>query len=299
MISDFESRLATVLGAQLPAPFTGTVSVSDSSDAANGSQPRIFVGVYKTQAKPQGFGGNRTIAVPGVSDRMRVMAMKLWIFVRVIHANNADRLQELQGLEQLHYLLDHESFQTGTALSDAGDQGFLIERMSVAEGFSEVPNAPLEENHAGIIIEAEGVFWPIGAPGETGVAIAEIRMRGLALDLELNTELPAFSVGDAPVEITLRLQSHAAHRIGGDDSPLSLNQLALDLQQEDGSPGAGSFSADSPGAGNVQFANITDSRITLTYTPPASAAHDVLIIGFDNGESGLGQELHRFQLISR
>lgn len=299
MISDFEARLATVLGAELPAPFGGVVAVGGGSDTAHENQPRLYVGAYRTEVKPQGFGGNRTIAVPEVEDLVRVVAMKVLVNISVLAASSADRVQQLQGIEQVQYLLDHERFQTGAALVDNGDQGFLIERMQVRDAWIDVTNAPLEGRAAGITLEAEGVFWPIGVAGEAGVAIDEIRLRGLVIDLKQGVTLPDISAGGSPLVLQLHLEGLASQRLGGDGSSLPFSHLALDLRQADGSPGAGSISGDSAGAGGVQFVVITDSLVSFTYTPPGSPAQDVLLVGFDDGENGLGQVVNRFNLISR
>ena len=92
MVSDFEARLATVLGGRLPAPFDGTVSVGSDSDAVNASEPRIYVGVYKTESKPQGFGGNRTVALPDVTDRVRVIALTV-LFVTIFIQTKDDEIR--------------------------------------------------------------------------------------------------------------------------------------------------------------------------------------------------------------
>lgn len=298
MISDFEARLATVMGAQLPAPYTGTVAVSTEADNSHGSEPRIYLGVYKTEHKPKGFGGNRTVEVPGVTNRVRVMPLKVWLNINVLNANNAGRLQHLQGIEQIQYLLDHESYQTGSALADSGDQGFVIERMNIVESFITVTNAPVDDRPSGIVVEAEGIFWPVGVTGETGVAIDEIRVRGLALELSMNPPSPFLTAGGPSIDLSLQMSNQSALRLGGDGSTLPFDQLAVNLIQPDGSAGAGSLSGGTAGGGDVRLIDIIAGTATLTYTPPAAAGQDLLQVAFDDGETGLGQVIQQFALVS-
>lgn len=294
MVSDFEAHLATVLGAQLPAPFAGTVSVTGDNDSAHGNQPRIFVGVYKTQAMPRDFGASRTVQVPGVADRIQVLSLKVFVNINVIPAQSADRLQQLQGIEQICYLLDSEPFQTGTALAAAGDQGFQIHSLSVDEGVVTVANAPEQDRPAGLSLVAEGIFWPIGISGETGIDIDEIRLRTLALEIRLEPAAPQLTAGGAAATLFLMIDSTASNRVGGDNTPLTFDQITVDLQQPDGQPGAGSLDGGTAGAANARHLTITDGVATAVYTPPGAAAKDLLRVGFDDGEDGLGQIVKQF-----
>lgn len=296
MISDFEAQLATVLGAQLDAPFAGMVKVAGSNDTASGNQPGIYVGVFKTESKAKGFGNNRNIEAPGVTDRIHVLSATVYININVFAANNAGRIQHLQGIEEIMYLLDEESFQTGTALIDTGDQGFRIDQMNVTDTIIQVSNAPESNRPPGISLVAEGIFWPIGVSGKTGVEIDEIRVRGLLSDLQLDGKLPQINAGDSTFDINILLPKLTAQRIGGDNSSLNFNRIAVDLQQEGGQPGAGSLSGGIAGTGSVRLVNIIDSTATLNYTPPANPAVDILRVGYEDGENGLGQIVKQFKL---
>ena len=296
MVSDFESRLATVLGAQLPAPFGGTVAVAGDNDSAHGNEPRIFVGVYKTRSMPKDFGANRTVRVPGVSALINVLSLKVFVNINVIPAQNADRVQQLQGIEQINYLMDSEPFQTGGALVDTGDQGFLIHSMSVDQSVVAVGNAPEENRPAGISVVAEGIFWPIGVPGETGVEIDEIRLRGLTLNVRLEPAAPQLSAGGSATTLFLMIDATASHRIGGDGSPLTFDQITVDLLQPDGQPGAGTLTGGTAGLGTARHLSVTDGVATAVYTPPSTAAKDLLQVGFDDGEDGLGRIAAQFEI---
>ncbi|MCP4624967.1 MAG: hypothetical protein GY850_15790 [bacterium] len=296
MVSDFESRLATVLGARLPAPFGGNVAVAGDDDSAHGSQPRIFVGVYKTRSLPKDFGTNRTVRVPGVSDLINVLPLKVFVNINVIPAQNADRVQQLQGIEQINYLLDSEPFQTGTALADAGDHGFQIHSMRVEESVVAVGDAPEIDRPAGISVVAEGIFWPIGIAGETGIDIDEIRLRGLTLDIRLEPATPHLNAGGAATTLFLMIDATASHRLGGDETPLAFDRITVELQQPGGQPGAGSLAGGTAGSGNTRHLTITDGVATAVYTPPGTAAKDLLRVGFDDGDDGLGRIAAQFEI---
>ncbi len=294
MVSDFESHLATVLGAQLPSPFGGTVAVAGDNDSAHGTQPRVFVGVYKTRGLPKELGVNRTVRVPGVSERINVLSLKVFVNISVLPAQSADRVQQLQGIEQISYLLDSEAFQTGTALVADGDQGFQIHSLSVDEGVVSVANAPEEIRPAGLSVVAEGIFWPIGISGETGIDIDEIRLRGLTMDVRLEPATPHLEAGGAATTLFLMIGAPASHRLGGDNTPLTFDRITVDLQQADGQPGAGSLAGGTAGAANARHLTVTDGVATAVYTPPGSATKDLLRVGFDDGEDGLGQVVKQF-----
>ena len=294
MVSDFESHLATILGAQLPAPFGGTVAVAGEGDATHPTEPRIYVGIYKTRGLPRDFGANRTVQVPGVNDRINVLSLRVYININVIPAQSAGRLQQLEGIERINYLLDSEAFQTGNALVDAGDQGFQIYSLSVVEGVATVANAPKQDRPAGLSVVAEGIFWPIGISGEVGIDIDEIRLRGLTIDVRLEPAAPQLNASGAATTISLMISSPASHRVGGDGTPLTFDRITVDLQQPDGQPGAGSLAGGTAGAANARHLTITDGVATAVYTPPGTATKDLLRVGFDDGENGLGKVVKQF-----
>ncbi|PCK07956.1 MAG: hypothetical protein COA42_11765 [Alteromonadaceae bacterium] len=296
MISDFETRLATLLGTQLPLPFTGTVARAADNDTAHGSEPRIYLGAYKIDAEPKGFGGNRSVEAPGVSDRIRVLSATVYVNINVLPANNEDRRQQLQGIEQLRYLLDDESFQTGAALIDTGDQGFRIDRMGVLDSVIDVSNAPNSDRPPGITLVAEGVFWPIGVSGETGVVIDEMRIRGVLVDLQLGSPLPAISAGGSAINIEVRVPKLSAHRLGGDGSSLDFNRIAIDLIQAGGQAGTGSLAGGSAGTGSVRLIDIVSDTAAFSYTPPAEPITEFLQVGYEDGENGLGKVIKQFRL---
>lgn len=294
MVSDFELHLATVLGAQLPAPFGGTVAVAGSGDAAHATEPRIYVGVYQTRGLPRDLGANRTVQVPGVNDRINVLSLRVYININVVPAQSADRVQQLQGIERINYLLDSEAFQTGNALVDADDQGFQIHSLSVVESVATVANAPEQDRPAGLSVVAEGIFWPIGISGETGIDIDEIRLRGLPIDVRLEPAAPQLSTGGAAITLTLMINPTVSHRMGGDGTPLTFDRITVDLQQPGGQAGAGSLAGGTAGAGNARHLMITDGVATTDYTPPGTATKDLLRVGFDDGENGLGKVVKQF-----
>lgn len=299
MITEFEARLATVLGSRLPPPLSGTVSVSGNNDSATGSQTRIFLGVFKTEFLPQGFGGNRNRQVPGAEGLRRVMPLRCYININVVLGAALGRDRLVVAIEQLHYLLDTEDFQTGRALLTSGDQGFLISQMLIANGAIRVTNAPDAGRPVGVTLVAEGIFWPVGVPGETGSPIEEIRLRGITLSIRLNPSKPEFQAGGSVQTLSIQITATSALRIGKKGPPLTFNRIAVDLQQPDGQPGAGLLSGGTAGSGTLRHFDVIDSVAEVNYSPPATPSQDILLVGFDDGADGLGQVMARFPIIVR
>jgi hypothetical protein len=296
MISDFERRLADVLGTRLPAPFAGRAAVAP--DPIPGPGPVILLGVRQAEPAEADMGGQRPEVVPGSGDRRRVLRLRCSVDIEVHPSASEGREQQMQGIDAALYALDGPDFQDGTALAEEGDQGFLIQEMRIVE--SVVPLDPEAEDASpvGLTLSAEGWFWPIGEAGEAGVQIGEVRIRGAVLPLEIAPAAPRLTAGGAPVELTLRLGTAGPLRLGDQAvlPPLPFGSLALALFDPGGRPGAGTLAGGTAGAGSAHLVELADGAATFTYTPPAEAATDVLVVALDNGEDGLGVELGQFTL---
>ncbi len=297
MLSEFEERLAEVLGSRLPAPFAGNVQAPPAPSASN--NPTVLVGVQQAEALEPEFGSQRPEIAPGSDDPRRVLRLKCTVGIEVTPAKNEGRGQQLQGLEVALYALDAPDFQDGSALLEPGDPGFLIQEMRILDA-----QAPLDPQAAGALpvglkISAEGWFWPVGEVGAAGVQIGEVRVRGALLPLEILPAAPPLVAGGAPVELSFRLRTVGPLRVDGQDAPLPplpFGSLALLLLGPGGGPGAGSLTGGTAGVGDVQLAELTNGSATLTYAPPAGPATDQLVVGLDDGEDGMGVEIGRLPL---
>jgi hypothetical protein len=296
MISDFEQRLADVLGSRLPAPFTGRVAVAP--DPVPGPGPDILLGVQQAEPAEADIGSQRPEVVPGSADRRRILRLRCSVGIEIHPVASAGREQQMQGVDAILYTLDELDFQDGTALTEVGDQGFLIQEMQIIESIVPLDPAADDAPPVSLALSAEGWFWPAGEAGEAGVQIGEVRIRGAILPLEIIPANPKLTSGGAPIELTLRLGTTGPLRIDGEDGlpPLPFGSLALALFDPGGRPGAGVLSGGTAGTGDAHLVDLADGTATFTYTPPTEAATDVLVVALDDGEDGMGVELGQFTL---
>jgi hypothetical protein len=296
MISEFEQRLAEVLGTRLPAPFAGRVQVAPG--AAPGSQPRVLVGVQQADQSEPEMGSRRPELAPGSNDPRRVMRLQCVAGLTVQPGTGEGRGQQMLGLDAALYALDAPDFRDGSALrGGAPDPGFLIQRLRLGGGAAPLdPSAP-NAAPVGLTLLAEGWFWPVGVTGEAGRAIGEVRIRGALLPVELVPAVPVLVANGGPVELTVRIRSFGVLRVSEAAQPgLPFGVIGLGLVGPGGQPGAGALSGGAAGANGVRLLNLTDEAATVTYTPPAQSATDELIVALHDGSGGLGVELGRVVL---
>lgn len=297
MISDFEQRLADVLGARLPTPFTGRVDVAPGP--VSGSGPEILLGVRQIEYAATDMGSRRPEVVPGSDDRRRILRLRCTVGIEVHPHSGQGRQQQMQGVEAALYVLDAPDLRDGSALVEEGDQGFLIQEMHLIESSVPLDPGDTDAPPVEVTLGAEGWFWPAGEPGEAGIQIGEVRLRGAVLPLEITPPRPRLIAGGPAVDLTLRVGATGPLRVSDPDTPLPplpFGALALALVDAGGRPGAGALSGGTDGEGGAHLVTLTDGSATVTYTPPAEAATDVLVVALDDGLDGLGIELGRFVL---
>src|SRR4051812_34608941 len=200
MLTEFEQRLADVLGSRLPAPFTGRVDVAPGPNPTN--TVRLIVGVRSTELVEPDFLAHRDVRLPGSAAFRRVVKLRCTLGVEA-HTNRG-RSEQLQAVESALYLLDEPGFRDGTALADGDDPGFLIESMRLVTGASDfAPTA----GAVAVSVVAEGWFWPVGVPQQTGEAIRETLVRTGFLPILLEPARPLLRAGGGQVEFGLRMGS--------------------------------------------------------------------------------------------
>src|SRR5438477_559479 len=129
MIAEFEQRLADVLGARLPSPFSGHVVVTPGTGVG---APSVLVGVRRVDRIDEAFG-ERPERVPGADDPRRVTRLRCQVALTVHDA--ADRVAALRGIDVLLYAVDAPDFHDGSALRvTSGDPGFLIDNLVLSGG---------------------------------------------------------------------------------------------------------------------------------------------------------------------
>ena len=296
MIAEFERRLAEVLGARLPAPFQGRVRVAPSDVPA--ADPALTLGVVRAERLSDELGGAPPLVAPGAPLPRRVVAMRCTVSVEVRPATGQGRAQQVSGLDAAVDALEAGDLRRGGALAGgAPDPGFLIHHMAVAD--ARIPlrpgEAPDGDGPVSIEVVAEGIFWPVGAVGETGIAIGEVRLRGALLPIEVELAAPP-APGGGPVDVTLRVGTAALDLRAGEAAALPFDRLAVGLQGPGGQAGAGTLQGGVAGSDGVRLALFSDGVATVTYTPPAAAAHDELVVALDDGAGGIGLELGRLAM---
>lgn len=297
MIAEFEQRLAEVLGTRLPAPFAGRVRVAPS-DVPDG-EAAVTLGVVRAERLRDPLGGPRPTVAPGAPAPRRVASLRCTVAVELRPATGQGRPQLVRGLDALLYELEDPGLRHATALAGgpAPDPGFLVQALAVASAAAPLAPGPGsgEDGDAPVALElvAEGLFWPVGAAGETGTAIAEVRLRGAVLPLEIEVEaLPR--PGGAAVGVTVRVGTTGIDlRAGQEPAALPFDRLAMTLRGPGGRAGAGSLEGGTSGAQGVRLALLQAGEAKVRYAPPAAPAVDEVVVGLDDGEGGVGIELGR------
>jgi hypothetical protein len=280
VIAEFEQRLAEVLGGAMPAPFGGRVQVAPGTLPAD--ELAVLVGVTRAERLPDTIGESPRAVAPGATEPRRVVRLRCTVAVEVRAAEGAGREQEVDGLDAALYALDDPAFRRATPLAGgAPDPGFLLSELTVIDA-----RAPFEPPAPpGVTLQAEGLFWPPGSPGEAGDVIGVVRVRGAVLPLEVSLPLDADLVAGGPA-VTLTVRVGAA-------GPPPFGSLALSLRGPAGQAGAGTLEGGDPGDDGTRLVELEDGAAEIDYAPPGAPARDELIVALDDGEGGPGVELGR------
>jgi hypothetical protein len=292
MIAEFEQRLVEVLGSRLPAPFTGRVVVAPGQD---GAQSRIVVGVVEATPLEPDFRHRRTEVVPGSADGRRVVRLECRVALTVRPNQNTTRTQQMQMFDATLFALGAEDVLTGTALNDNVDRGFFINdaRLDAAS----TPLVTSAESPLQLTLVVRGLFWPVGLAGQAGVQIGEIRIRGVLLPIQLSPAAPRLTAGGEAVELTIRVATPGSFSVqSGATAALPFGSLAVAVVTEAGAPGNGTLAGGEAGLGNTRIVPLVNNEAAISYTPPAEAGLEHLVIALDDHEGGQGVELGRMPL---
>ena len=296
MIHEFEQRLADVLGARLPSPFAGKVRAAPSDVAT--AEAAVTLGVVRAERLPEQLGGAPPRLAPGVTQPRRVVALRCTVDLEVRAAQGAGRTQQLAGVDATLHVLEDPALRRGTALAGgAPDPGFVIHALGAVDGA--VPLQPGVAPAGPVRVEAvaEGIFWPVGAPGQAGATIAQLRVRGAIVPIEVALSAPP-AAGGPQIDVTVRVDGMGTMQLRAGQAPAALpfGRLAVLLRGPGGQAGAGTLGSGAAGAGGARLVELTDGEAQLTYTPPAAAAHDELVVALEDGADGAGIELGRLSL---
>lgn len=288
MLSELETRLADVLGTQLPAPFAGRVRVRP--ETAPGSGPTIQLAVTSATPVDEDFRSVRPERLPGETQFRRIVRLRCEIAVDVVAGGGAGRSQEMAGVDRLLFLLDDGEIRDGTALVEPGDQGFRLDAVLVA---SAVPPS--------VNLTAEGWFWPVGEAAQDGPEIEEARVRQALLPIRLDPDPGRILAGGTAAELTLVVGTSGIG-LSADQppAPMPYGSLALRLAGDGGQPGAGVLTGGTEGPDGRRIVAVADGTVVATYTPPATPAGDSIVVASftqdTDGEQHVGPELARFRL---
>jgi hypothetical protein len=297
MITEFETQLANVLGARLPAPHTGRVAVAPGAAATDTVQ--YVLGVTTAEVIEADFLAHRDRRLLGSPAFRRVVHLRCHVQLQPV--TNQGRLGQLAMLDAIVFALDAPDFRDGSVLLGGDDPGFLIECMRLER--HAMPLAPDVDHPAGIDLVADGWFWPVGLPEEAGPEIEEARVRAGLLPVQMIPAAPRLAAGGDPVELTIRLGTTGTMRLQGVDvppEPLPFGSVALTLLDAGGRPGTGTLAGgdggESAGDEIVRIIALADGAATVMYTPADAPGIDYLVVALDDGEEGRGAELARFRL---
>ena len=284
MLSEFESRLADVLGSRLAAPLAGAVDV-----APGAAQSRILVSVRSASTIDEDLLSLKSERVPGAAPLRRVLRLKCTVGLEFRLPLGGNRADEMQALDQTIYLLGDPEFRDGSALmpADNSDPGFLIRKMELLS--VEPPTTAL--------LEVEGLFWPVGIAGEDGPTIVGTDIRALFLPVKLSPAEPKLTAGDTFQDLQFEFGSAGTMRVTADTTTHApFGAVTVSVIDDGGRQGAGTLGGGTAGPHGSRIVPVTNGTASVQYTPPAQPAVDNLVVALENTEGQPNLELARFRL---
>lgn len=281
MIAELEQKLAETLRARVPAPFSGRVHVLPGPAA--GAQPAILLGVERADPVDADFASRRPETPAGQNGARRVVRLSCVVGLAVRAGTNGGREQVRAGIDAALYALDAPDLRDGSALRGPDDAGFQLDALELVA--LEPRDASDPESSPVLHVRADGWFWPVATAGATGVAIATIQTRGVTLPLDTAPARIRTAPGGAAVALTIGVRSFGA--------PLQ-RLAALAVEPGGRAPGAGVVGGGAAGSDGVRLLLVgAEGTTSLSYTPPAVAARDEILLGLPTPASDVGVEVGR------
>jgi len=187
-------------------------------------------------------------------------------------------------------LLEDAPFRRGETLVEAGDQGFLLQDISVT-GVS----VPEDDSPAQVDLTATGWFWPVGEPGAAGIEIGEVHVRQFSMPVTLQVPRLVAGAGAAGLSLGFGRTGTLQVRAGG-AATLPFGQILVSILSPDGSPGTGTLGGGAGGGPEARLIDVADGPVGFTYTPPAAPGTDVLMVRAVQADGAAGMEFARFEL---
>lgn len=287
MLSDFETRLADVMGSRLAAPLAGAVDVEPGREVS-----RLVLGIKEVQNLEEDLLGKRPELVPGDLAPRRVLKLRCTIELDARLLAGEGRADQMQAIDGALYLLEDRDMQNGSAFlpADQSDPGFLIRSLTI------VGSTPPQS----ITLAVEGFFWPRGVAGQTGPLIQQACIRSAVQPLLLDPAPATLAAGGPPTDFTLALEHSGTAAVATDGvNSLSYGSLLVSVRDAGDRPGQGQLSGGTAAAGGARVYPVTNGSVALSYTPPAQPALEFLVVHVENNAGGPSVELGRFPLRTR
>jgi hypothetical protein len=298
MLTELETRLAQVLGSRLDAPFAGRV-VRRGAAAPNGNGPVVRVGVLEATPVDADLLSIRPEVVPGDDQLRRVLRLQVVLGLFVIPSQAGGVAQLLQGLDAVGYALDDPEVRSAAALEAPGDPGFVLDSLLLED----LTTATADAEQPQVRLRANGVFWPVGAEGETGPAIERALVREVRLPMTLRPQ-GLLEPGGGLVALQLSVGTTGTLRAtAAATDTLPFGSLAVRLTDPSGGTGAGTLSGGSAGPDGTRLVAVDETGASVDYTPAAAPGTDIVVVSSHTRDSGgndrVGMELARFEMAVR
>jgi len=284
LLSEFESRLANVLGTRLSDPLAGAVDV-----APGGAQSRIVVSVRSASAVDEDLLSLKLERVPGAAPPRRVLRLRCTVGLEFRIPQGGSRADEMLAFDQTIYLLGEPSFRDGSALlpADDSDPGFLIRKMELLS--VEPPTTAL--------LDVEALFWPVGVAGKDGPAIVRAEIRAAFLPVKLSPADPKLTAGGTVQDLQFEFGSAGTLRVtAGSITQAPFGAVIVSVVDDGGRQGAGTLAGGDAAPRGSRIVPVTNGAASVQYTPPAQPAVDNLVVALENNAGGANLELARFRL---
>ena len=289
MIVDFLNRLEFVLGSRIQGSSDARVAVAPGPNINN--RPRVLLSTEHLELTPARLGDRQDMVVPGDANPRRVVRAKWSTRLRVIPTNQGGPGEAREVLDVCLYELDAPDFRNGQAFADGGppDPGFQVDALSITSLEAPFDGVDGNDPNTDLLIHSEGVLWPAGEVGEAGIQIANVFLRGVLMPMALAPVRLVANAGATDLSLNVRpfLQMQEGATSG------TFTSLALQVLDETFATRTDALQ----GAVNgVLITAVTGEQLNLTYTPPADAATETLVVSLDDNEDNPGMELARFTL---
>jgi hypothetical protein len=195
----------------------------------------------------------------------------------------------MQALDQTIYLLGDAKLRDGSALlpADNSDPGFLIRKMDLLS--AEPPGS--------VLLDVEGLFWPVGVAGEDGKPIVRADIRAAFLPVTLTPSQPKLVAGGAAQDFTLEFGTVGTMRISNDGvTNAPFGGVIVSLVDAGGRQGAGTLSGGNAGPNSSRIIAVADGAASVRYTPPAQPALDLLVVSLEDPPGQANLNLATFWL---